>query len=825
MKKCFLFAVSAILLAGCTTELDSVGGNDTGTSNAISFMVDKTNQTRATAMNEAGHYNFGVYAYKSTDKMNGIMDNYLVGYKDDEKAYSASGTTVGDASSVEDGKSLWMYEGMGCDQYYGSYAGQPLVKGTDYASNVDKQYLRYWDKAAPNTYFYAYAPYMNTTAKGMTVTYVDGTAQGESADTYMMTFPDGSIEHGYDDPTRYEYLYASAKVANTNYGHDVALQFKHINAKVNIKFWENIQGYSVRIIDINDDYSVSAVPAIKDGTSGGYGYKLGEIFSKNGAKIQFADGAATAVTPLTGTKVSTPLNFAAPEDATIGENRVNASPSATTYYAVPKSDETGLTFHVSYEMLSTSGEKIIVRDATAFIPTDYTNWEAGKHYTYIFKITKSSNGTTDPTVVPKPEDPEVPTVQALYPIVFDNCTIEDWVEIDSEHNISDDTNANYHDVQLSTHSLVNGEIEVTVIDNDTWEGHAINYANIKVKRGEEDLTTTWYNATTHKITVPAGATAGLYTVTYTCQTGAYYNHPNADSWSDTFVVGNAYTVTTNQTVIGTGGQAASSLVITTTKDTEAEATAGASGQLYVDYPAGVSSTDKVKVEGGKIVVAADAPEDFYKLIYKVDNKKVAEQVFEVRSYQHNLSKSTIYLNGVTQTIVSTHPGQNDELKLDAGAPAGITIDNSNYTISVTNDVPAGTYKVYYTVDKGSSDSKVTYVRSFEVKQTISVAVSKTSIDRNEGTSTSGQYTTDAITVTTKQNGIETTTDLSAALSVVKADKTATDDGNFNFVYDAATHKYTLRCKNTVPTGNYYVKFAQTLDGEDVTEYAIFTVQE
>ncbi|MBQ0045923.1 MAG: fimbrillin family protein [Prevotellaceae bacterium] len=815
-KKLLSFAVAAIALAGCSNDVDVVNGPNGPKNDAINFRVGQSNLTRVQDLNKAGHYNFGVFAYKNTDKTNGIMDNYLVGYHDDALAYSASGTTVGDTPGQEDGKSQWMYEGLGYSEFTGTYAGKTLNAGTVFASNVDKQYLRFWDSSAANTFFYAYAPYVNTTATGKTVTYVDG-------ESNTMTFPDGAIEHGYNDPSKHEYLYASAKVNNADYGHDVALQFKHLNAKVNIKFWENIPGYRIRIIDVNNDYSVSAVPAIKDGTSGKYGYKKGTIYSKSGATLKFENGALKTMSQLTGTTTDAPLNFAAPEEATIGENRVNASASATTYYAIPKNNDTGLTFHVTYELLSTTGEKITVKDATVFVPTDYTNWVANKHYTYIFKITKNSNGSTG-SVSPDPTDPDVPTVQALYPIVFDNCTIEDWEEIDSEHNISDGTNAAYHDVELSAYSLSSGTIDVTVTDNDTYTGHGINYSNISITGPDgADMTKVTYVAGADKgtITVADGAAAGTYTVSYRCSAGAYENHPNADTWTETFEVGSVYTVALNKYVVGTGGQADSYLAITTTKDGTAET--AASGTLTIDYPANVSSTDKVKVEGGKVVIAKDAPEDFYKLIYKVDGKKVDEKVFEVRSYQHNLSMNIVYLNGETQTISSSHLGSDDALSLDASAPAGLTIDG--YTIKVSNDVPAGSYNVYYTVDKSDSNSKVTYVSTFEVKETIAVAVNKSSLDRNQGTSTSGQITTDGITVTTTRNGMPTTGDLTSSISIVKSDKTAAWDGDFTISYDSSANMYTVRCKNTVATGNYYVKFTQTLSDGEKSEYAIFTVQE
>ena len=93
---------------------------------------------------------------------------------------------------------------------------------------------------------------------------------------------------------------------------------------------------------------------------------------------------------------------------------------------------------MSYELTSTTGEKIVVKNATVLVPSDKCNWKANTAYTYIFKITKDSNGSTDPDDDPTidPTDPSVGTEQALYPIVFDGANVEDWTPEESEHVIS-----------------------------------------------------------------------------------------------------------------------------------------------------------------------------------------------------------------------------------------------------------------------------------------------------------------------------------------------------------------------------------------------------
>ena len=162
MKKIFYVAATAAMLASCSTDFDlsEVFGSG-GTSETIGFQVQKGNNvTRATSLQNAGHYNFGVSGYKESDKVNPIFPDYLVGYFDDNLGYQKVGTTWGDKDGVEDGKSYWMYEGLGKEEYFGNYAGQALTRF--YQSNNAKQYLKYWDKSAQTTCFYAYAPYVGT---------------------------------------------------------------------------------------------------------------------------------------------------------------------------------------------------------------------------------------------------------------------------------------------------------------------------------------------------------------------------------------------------------------------------------------------------------------------------------------------------------------------------------------------------------------------------------------------------------------------------------------------------------------------------------------
>ena len=94
-------------------------------------------------------------------------------------------------------------------------------------------------------------------------------------------------------------------------------------------------------------------------------------------------------------------------------------------------------FHVSFVLTNEqTDETIKVQNATVYVPSSNCNWEAGKWYRYIFKITKNATGETGNPDTIVPGDP-TPGHQALYPIVFDDIQIDDWgTATDSDHNIN-----------------------------------------------------------------------------------------------------------------------------------------------------------------------------------------------------------------------------------------------------------------------------------------------------------------------------------------------------------------------------------------------------
>ena len=353
------------------------------------------------------------------------MNNYLVGYN----GANVTGLCVGyfmDNVQTTLNTSKWAYEKLGSTDYtYEGTDGYYKKSDTFYMSNVANQYLKYWDMSSQSVEFYAYAPYINGDATA-TIDYSSKT----------ITIP---IEDGYDDESKHEYMFAYNIVNNGEYGHEVQLNFKRISARLNIKFYEDVKGYKVDILDLmeDDDSGVAAAPAkAVVGSDNTTTYQYGTLYHKGGAKIDFSN--TTPLLTVTGNSSKTfnkadkdHIKFAIPTE-TLTEEKTDAKASATDYYVIPANDDntqTGLTFHVTYKLTSEdTGETIIVRNATVHVKYDYCQWQPNYVYTYIFRITKSSTGSTGPTDI-DPSDPSVGK-PALYPIIFDDCTVEGWQNAD-----------------------------------------------------------------------------------------------------------------------------------------------------------------------------------------------------------------------------------------------------------------------------------------------------------------------------------------------------------------------------------------------------------
>ena len=456
MKKVTIFAAIAMTMVGCSSD-ELVNNSTENTEAPIAFSVEKKNITRGTQnLEKLGHYNFGVWAYKYGTGLatQQVMDNYLVGYSDGNGVGYSNANATTWASTIgdqKDHKSPWFYEYLGTEEYQNTDASKGyLASQTAYMSANAHQYLRYWDLKYTNTNFYAYAPYRAA-----------GVAFNESEK--KITVANTAQVAGYDNPSLQEFMYAGAQATNADLK-DVKLTFKHLGAQVNLRFYEDVRGYKVQIIDVTSaGTGIQATPATVTESGTTKTYTKADYYTTCGATIDYTTVAnPTATVNHTGATTtqnnlkftipgkdnglteypskSNPKYYVIPEAVSTGSTQTYAV-SPTVYYPVaqPTGSEVGFTFHVSYKLIAEdNGEEITVKDARVYVPASVTDnstdpatttyiaaWQPNTKYTYTFKITENSTGTTNPTN-PDITIPTVPTTPQVYPIVFDGATVEDY---------------------------------------------------------------------------------------------------------------------------------------------------------------------------------------------------------------------------------------------------------------------------------------------------------------------------------------------------------------------------------------------------------------
>lgn len=569
-KKLFLSALaSTALLASCVENdlgsNENISGNGNG-DGRISFVQKTGNMTRGTERAEnANHYEFGVFAaldgiYDASTPAKVVMNNYLVAFKD---ASHYTGATGGDTWQTPSGTdpNLTVPENG-----YSSWFYQDLTSTTSKAE-IATQILKYWDLSTDNTDFIAYMPYEKQGATDDLVTYAkDGSSANitfyglssfytdPATDKQVTTAKAGvnttahpitvvaDLTNNENITNANEALYAHTNVAKADYGKDVPLEFKHVNAKVQVAIYEDIHGYKVHILDlVPTDLSSKGGPSTtspgvqftpasqKDATAYVQPTKAstleGKYYETADVKVTGVNGSTAAITipDQTTALVNNNTCFASPVGTACGitnhtsktviAEATPGTPSNTVHYVLPNHngdnyiignttnketvEKTGYTFHVTYEIIPEDGAaSTIVYDARVWVAPEYCKWEAGKAYKYIFKITKNSNGTTDPGKVDPadpstpwidPDDPRIPDDPALIPIVFDGVVVSDYDDAGdvegNDHLISDVTTdpnwgVKYPGASSLTYTLSYGRYTETYVKDLTTNYNVYDYTKI-----------------------------------------------------------------------------------------------------------------------------------------------------------------------------------------------------------------------------------------------------------------------------------------------------------------------------------------------------------
>lgn len=439
MKKALLTSLAALLLAGCADNeflgseeaLHTVNGDK-----AILFTSQSAPMTRgekggsdAAALLGNNYVVMGVKSNGTTASQQVVFNHYNINWK------------AGTAGSTETNVANWEYVGM--DPHTNAFTGAgALPTGA-------KQFIKYWDFSASQYDFAAFS-YGTTDKSKLTLSQINLKNIGNDGVTSGKTDPVYTVKGKVSDLVN-AYVANLVTVPKADYNKTVTPKFRQMGSKVRIAIYETVAGYAVKDVKFhtsdtratspsNDPvlYAGNAVlPDITANTEGTMKVYFPTIDTNNpdyNKALVVFEGATSTSGNLTSTLKFKPLKY---NDQTTegvltgsylgqtsnGATYATTSDAAGAYEMVlPYGEGNDLKLHVDYTLVSVdgSGETINVKSATAIVPSTYTNWQPNYAYTYIFKISKDSNGTTGTPG----SDPA-----GLYPITFDAIVMD----FDDEH--------------------------------------------------------------------------------------------------------------------------------------------------------------------------------------------------------------------------------------------------------------------------------------------------------------------------------------------------------------------------------------------------------
>ncbi len=424
MNKFFIAAASALALASCSSDdfLGEIQGNEqNGATSAINFGGDTGKITRATTSGNAAagllENNFVVVGFKGSNEdaannENYAFDHYNVNFKD------------GSAFSTESNRAGW------------EYVNQDMkVKGTEpyapLAQSASQQTIKYWDHSCASYDFIAFSMGKKDAAsKYATPTHVDKANLATAA--YTLTGDVNTLSECYISDMK--------TVTEPNYNKtSVSMSFRHLASKVRMALFEIVPGYVISDVKFYTD-TTSPTTDNTEGTLIGEFNNSGTLtvyFPTTGTKhaaekdynkahVRFTKSTTAGETGVLNHKGFGAVNYNNQAEGTIpagktylSQNAADPSYCGTGYQNVLPSEgaASAITLRIDYKLTSVDGSKetINVKGATATVPAEYTEWKSGYAYTYIFKISQDTNGSTGGTG----------TKPGLTAISFDAVVVDD----------------------------------------------------------------------------------------------------------------------------------------------------------------------------------------------------------------------------------------------------------------------------------------------------------------------------------------------------------------------------------------------------------------
>ncbi|MBR2252848.1 MAG: hypothetical protein IJ895_00270 [Prevotella sp.] len=431
-KYFFLAAIAGMTLVSCSND-EYIGDNSPTLGEgdgAIQFSYNVANATRANNDHATSALNLGnqfiVWGEKSepNDGTAGtaVFTNYQVNYTA-STAYTTTSNTLD-----------WEYVG---------YTHSAAYQSSIYPYLTAAQTIKYWDYSATNYTFTAVSAKQDDITAGNVVitkkTTDDDDTDGEDVygKGYTVTIDkDADLTKLYfADRVPVAQSAGTNRHAVNTYGGNVTLTFRNAQSQIRVGMYETISGYSVKIKKFY--YKSDGAPAdFAAMTTAGADNK----FYANVPNIKKPTDASTLTFNVTYQKSGTLLNqpIIAPtgsanqvltlgtnvKDATtLGTSAYNATFDQTGAYAAApytlvfpqEGNTTNLKLKIDYTLTSLdgSGETIEIEGATAEIPAEFLTWKPNYKYTYLFKISENTNGSSGQGVV------------GLYPITFDAVQVVD----------------------------------------------------------------------------------------------------------------------------------------------------------------------------------------------------------------------------------------------------------------------------------------------------------------------------------------------------------------------------------------------------------------
>lgn len=417
MKKFFsiLSALVLVTLFGCTN--DEIVGNNTSANpkdaGAIAFsggssMITRTTSYGATAAEKLGN-TFVVYGTKHVTAEDMTATNDAVVFNNFQIKWTSAS-----AGSNESNASDWGYLGLQ------SYDATPTSQG-----------IKYWDySAAQGHTFYAFSssdisfPKNASDLVSVTKTTSDETSLYNKG--YAVTIKNGASLNNL-------YFSDRVPVAKADYDKTVNFTFRNVATLLRVGFYETIPGYRVQIdkfyIDDDATAAVTSFAAMKDAKTDGFYASLQNVKGSTDQTVNVTyydnsdptiENRAKLTNPTGGYNYALKLGSGA---SIIGTDLGTSASSPTwvnsEYTSVfPFEDNTNpLLLKLDFTMYAEDGspDVIHVRGARAVVPAQYIKWKSNFAYTYIFKISDKTNGTTGN--VDANDDPTDP--EGLMPITFD----------------------------------------------------------------------------------------------------------------------------------------------------------------------------------------------------------------------------------------------------------------------------------------------------------------------------------------------------------------------------------------------------------------------